>query len=371
VSLPPVSLGIPCWKRADALRRTLETIRRQNYPKLEIVVAEDDDDGGRIREVCGRFGAKHVQRKRVDQYPPFQCVSAIWNLAFQNCSHEIVILQTDDILHESPDVIQRAVEHLLANPKCIATPLVRNLNPAGEFVEWFNHPATHGEGNHLSGTGPFCMWRQDFERIGGFEELFYGYGYEDNYFHGTVRRNSLDFEYVMDAVCAHPSHERWKYEPITGFANRALIRILELEIEDGMRIPKANAQPLDYDLSAWTQDVDAFVESVRSWNRGQSNVFEKWVVGCWLYDKNPDTCAEGHRGVACDRSYPFWRMDEMVIETAWGLIRANIAVDEANRAPDSRWGDVAWRAAKITHTWASRALAKACDLRRQFACVSL
>lgn len=365
MSAPAVSIGIPCWKRADFLRRTLETIRSQNYPgEVEIVIAEDDFDGGRIQRVAEDFGARYVQRQRTENYPPFQSVSKIWNLAFHNCSNEIVILQTDDILHEGRNVIDRTVWHLVNHPNCVAMPLVKALLPDGSFSEWFNHPSEHGEGNHLSGTGPFCMWKKDFERVGGYEELFYGYGYEDNYMHWLVRQNGLEFEYVMDAVCAHPSHERWKYEPITGFANRALIRTLIMEVEDKKRPPTANAMPLAIDLRARDEDVDAIVGQVREWPRGKSDVFENWLTRCWRHDKNPDHCAEGHRGVACDRSYPFWMMDEMIIEAAWGLIRAKMGREVAAFEPE--WSAISNRAADITHTWGSRALAKAHELRKQW-----
>lgn len=365
MSAPAVSIAIPCWKRSDFLERTLSSIRTQRYPgPLELIVVEDDYDGGNVKSVAEEFGARYFSRKRTEDYPLFQSVSKIWNMCLHACSHDIIMLQTDDILHTSPDVIDRLVWHLVHNPKSVATPLVQSLDENGTFCEWFNHPPIPPHGGRISGTGPHTMWKADFLRIGGYEEMFYGYGYDDNYMQYLVTRNGLTFEYVKDALCSHPFHTRLPYEPVTGFANRALVRILILEIEDGKRAPIANGAPLAIDLSAKEADIDDIVAEVRHFPRS-ADIFENWYTRCWCVDKNPDHIAEGHRGVACDRSYPFWMMDEMIIEAAWGLVRAKMGRKVAEDEPV--WAAIANRAADITHTWGSRALAKAHELRKQCA----
>jgi Glycosyltransferase like family 2 len=361
MSAPAVSIAIPCWKRPEFLERTLASIAAQKYPgPVELIVVEDDYDGGKIHGIASLYGAKYLSRPRTEAYPLFQSVSKLWNMCLHACSHDIIILQTDDIIHESPNTIDRLVWHLVNNPKCVATPLIRSLHEDGTFHEWFNHPPIPPHGGRISGTGPHTMWKEDFLRIGGYEEMFYGYGYDDNYMQYLVQRNGLKFDYVEDVMCSHPFHTRLKYEPVTGFANRALVRTLILEIEDGKRQPIANSQPLDIDLSAKEQDIDDIVALVRHFPRS-ADIFENWYVRCWQYDKNPDHIAEGHRGVACDRSYPCWLMDEYIIEAAWGIIRAKMGRETAAKEPE--WAAIANRAADITHTWGSRALAKAHELR--------
>ena len=371
---PPISIAMPCWRRADYLARTLESIRRQNYPgELELIVVEDDRDG-LIEKVAAQFEARYLTRKRTENYPIFQSVAVIWNMCLRACSHEITILQTDDIVHESSHVIEELVERVQTAPKLIAMPLIKALRPDGSFHQWYSHPAFDGQGARISGTGPHTFFRSEMLKLGGYEEMFYGYGYDDNYIQYLWRKNGWTIDYVESAMCAHPFHEHSQYgnEKFTVHANRALIRTLVMEIEDGLRKPIANSQPLQFDFSAKEADVEQILSEVRGLPRA-SRLFAEWEAFCWRQGNHPDRSAQYSQNISCERPIqPTSMLDEMIVECAWGLARANLArVEQAQPviAGQEDWPRVVGRAADITHTWASRALGKARFLIKERKCL--
>jgi len=368
----PVSIAMPCWKRSELLAKTLESIRRQNYPGLlDLIVVEDDQDG-KVEEVAAHYGARYLFRKRTDYYPPFQSTSKIWNMCLGACENDISILQTDDILHESPNVIADCVTAVEASKQTLVMPVIKSLKADGSFDEWFSHPPKDGGGERLSGTGPHAFWRTEMVKTGGYEELFYGYGYDDNFFFYTLKMCGWTFKHLTETVCAHQFHDRLKYEPITGFANRALCRLLILEIEEGTRSHIANQTPLTIDLTAKESDVDSIIDEVRNFPRRKPTLLE-FEANVWDKDREYNAVAQAHRDIACERSVPMTEresktsiMDELICECAWGLVRARTArmtAMEVIKEGQSDWPRIMNKAADITHTWASVALAKARKLR--------
>jgi glycosyltransferase involved in cell wall biosynthesis len=53
--LPLVSVGIPTYNRPDGLRRTLECIVGQTYPRLEIIVSDNASDNPQVKKVAEEF----------------------------------------------------------------------------------------------------------------------------------------------------------------------------------------------------------------------------------------------------------------------------------------------------------------------------
>jgi len=355
---PAVSIAFPCWNRGRELRVTLETITRQNYSPLELVVVEEEDDG-LTESVAKEFGVKYVRRIRTQPYPIFQSIASQWNQCARESSGEILLLQTAEVLHESDNVIGDLVERILSKPKIMATPLIKDLAQDGSQIGWYNHPTDGSRPGWVSGAGPHAIRREDFFFTGGYEELFYGYGSEDDYWMYLLRKNGFSIEYVESAVCAHQWHERTKFEPVTGYANRALIRTLTMEIEEGRRKPLANCQPLSLEASAREEDVTNIV--LDALNREEmSRKFKTWAVEVWINgNRNPDITFVYQRDIANEGNGRISEIGEMITEAAWGVVRAREAYVEGALAANEAWSKRALQCAQVTETWASRALARA------------
>jgi hypothetical protein len=355
-----ISIAFPCWNRGQLLEITLETIRQQNYPgPLELVVVESGEDG-LTEYVAKHFGARYIRQERPETFPVFQSIASMWNLCLRESKNEIVLLQTPEVLHESPKVIEDLVARVESREKILATPLIKDLLPDGSFTNWYNHPTEGSRPGWVSGAGPHVFRRTEMLEIGGYEELFYGYGGEDNFWLHLLRKNGWSIEYVESAICAHQWHERTKYEPVTGYANRALINILIMEIEDGKRLPIANRQPLEIDTSVTEQDVTAMIGMVIS---QMSRTFKTWAIDCWMNgNRNPDITFVAQRTIANEGMGKVSEIGEMVTEAAWAVIRTKEArkvAEQAQAEGKTGWAKLASQRADITHTWAARSLARA------------
>jgi hypothetical protein len=348
-----VSIAFPCWHRGILLGKTLETIMRQKYP-VELVVVEDGDD--QITEgTAAFFGAKYIRRERTEAYPIFQNIASLWNLCMKESSGDILILQTAEVLHESENVIADLVARVESKPKVLATPLIKDLAPDGSFQGWYNHPTEGSRPGWVSGAGPHAAYR---EQLLEYDSRYYGYGGEDNYWFYLLRKNGWSIEYVESAVCAHQWHERVKYEPVTGYANRALTNILIREIEDGERQPLPNGPPIKIDTSTVERDVtNAVTDALRT--QQMTMTFKAWATEWLNGNRNPDITFVYQRNIANEGIGGVYEIGEMISEAAWAIVRAEEAHCVALSAPDENWAKRAKERADITHTWAARALARA------------
>lgn len=358
MSWPSVSIAFPCWRRGALLEKTLVSIHEQKYPgQLDLVVVEEEDDGY-TRKVAKAFNAYYVQKPRLEPYPVFQSITELWNLCLEKCTGEIAILQTAEVLHESKGVIEELVARVSTGEKILAVPLIKDLAPDGSFVDWFNHPTKGSRPGWISGAGPHAFRRSEMLEIGGYEELFYGYGHEDDYLFYLLRKNGWRIEYVDTAICAHQWHERIKFEDTTGYANRSLIRILTMEIEDGWRAPLANKQDLHFEADANYAELNDVI--YQTLNLPMSETYKNWVNHCWLNGaKNVDLTFVAQRTVANEGNGDLSLLGEMVLECAWAIKRSEEAFEVCRKTSLPSWSVRAGRCAMIHRTWATRSLRRA------------
>jgi hypothetical protein len=358
---PSVSIAFPCWNRGTLLSTTLVSIQRQRYPgPLELVIVETgSDDDGYTKQLSAEYNTRYVNIPRLEEFPVFQSVTEMWNRCLRECSNDIVMLQCAEIQHESAHVIQDLVERVQSGNKILATPLIREIAQNGTMAGWYNHPRLGTRPGWVSGAGPHAFRRTEMLEVGGYEEMFYGYGHEDDYFFLMLRKLGWSIEYVESAVTGHQWHERFPYEPVTGFANRALIRTLEMEIEDGVRQLSMNTQPLKIDISTTEQTItDAVMLALGQFK--MTETFKNWGMGWIAGERQPDRIFEAQRFVA-NEQHPFMRAAEMIMESAWAVVRAQEAY-AVSAAATGNWKERSFQRAQITHTWAARSLARAYKL---------
>ncbi len=185
-----VSIVMCAYRRAELLRKTLESIAKQNFPGLEIVVCEDGDDGGWTRGVCEEFGAQYFQRKRAADCP-YSNPSAPWNVAIREARGEILILQNPECLHASPDVIERLVAPHRTDHKLAVFASVMALNQDGSPYMWYCHP------EHSPRPFFFCgsLRREVAHELRGFDEDFPFYGFDDNDFAFRLQSSGVRFDF--------------------------------------------------------------------------------------------------------------------------------------------------------------------------------
>jgi len=354
---PSVSIAFPCWRRGALLRNTLESIRKQNYPgELELIVVEEENDG-LTEQLAAEYGATYIRNERAEPFPVFQSITRLWNMCLSAATNDIVILQCAEVLHKN-NVIENLVVRVLGGEKILATPLIEDLAEDGSFAGWYNHPTAGSRPGWVSGAGPHAFRRKEMLEIGGYEELFYGYGHEDDFFFYILRKNGWKIEYVDSALCAHQWHERTKFEPTTGYANRSLIRILTMDIDEGKRQPLANIGSPEWAYVSFL-DVDELIS--KGLMRGLGKTYDDWAQQHWQQgDLHPDTTFVAQRTIANEGHGRISEVGEMITEAAWAVIRSREAKSIAdNLASPKVWALRARKCAVIHSTWASRSLHKA------------
>jgi glycosyltransferase involved in cell wall biosynthesis len=256
-----VSLVIPCSKgRGWLLDKTLASITRQRYPgQLEIIVVEDGYDA-HILSICQQHQVRHIKCLRAEAYPEFQNPAKIRNMGIKAAKNEILMIQDSEIIHTSPTVLQDLVNRVGENREVMATAILANLDKDGKFAGWYNHPGPPKYG--IMGGCLQAIYRDTVLAMGGFEESFFGYGYEDNFYVWMLGKNKIDTCFVDTALTEHQWHPKTLFEPFTGNANRALAWTLVAEIEWEGRPPIANYRaPTSSDF---VESYDTVAELIRA-----------------------------------------------------------------------------------------------------------
>jgi GT2 family glycosyltransferase len=115
MSRPTVSVLIPCYNAERYIGETLESVLRQTWPAIEIVVV-DDGSNDRSAAVVRSFARPNL--RLVEQANRGQ--TAALNLCVAYASGDFVqYLDADDLIE--PEKIERQLVRLAENPRCMAS----------------------------------------------------------------------------------------------------------------------------------------------------------------------------------------------------------------------------------------------------------
>lgn len=328
---PWVSIILPCRNRGKHLAKTLESFQAQNYPNLEVLVVEDGDDGA-TKAAAEEYGAKYISFVRTEVYPSFQSVSRVFNAGIAQSTGTILILQAPETFHEG-QVIRSMVDAVKDDPKKMAVVQTNRM---------FEDGSQQALGTS-AGASPRALQRQAVLDIGGFEESFFGYGYEDDFFVYLLERNGILT--VQPEGCSavhqwHPSTEGG-YEPFTGHANRSRCWGMALAIRWYDRPAQANIGPIL--MPEATLELDACVR--HAYNTFSDSSYKQWAWS-WMTGTRDDDATLKALNVAArvssqvQQAVPAsiaWR----AAEAAWASIWAGRCASEYDRVKDS---DPIWAA---------------------------
>jgi len=105
---PLVSVIIPCYNHARFLAESVDSVRKQTYTNLEIIIVDDGSTDNTRAVSESLTGIRYI-------YQPNQGLSAARNTGFDNSHGDyIVYLDADDCLY--PEAIASNLQYLLQNP---------------------------------------------------------------------------------------------------------------------------------------------------------------------------------------------------------------------------------------------------------------
>ncbi len=193
------SIVMATKNKAPYLRQVLTSIRRQKPSFTYEVIVVDDGSTDNTRAVCKRFDARYFRLKNAAYRNPAKAR----NVGYRAASGEIIIAQSDEVIHRTPNAIEL---------------LVTRLRP-GEFLisTVYNYAAGRNQRLALY-TGkkwrrPFfflgSLWREDLYAVGGNDEQFTQPGYDDDWFADClVHGRGLRPRFTDAIVGYHQDHHR-------------------------------------------------------------------------------------------------------------------------------------------------------------------
>lgn len=212
MSKPVISVVIATYRRPVPLANTLDSIRYQRYPDLEIVVVEDGDNRDGTEDICRYHDARYIcRRNRPDpSVVPFSNPAIPLNIGIRSATGDILIIQGSECTHQSP-VIRTLVDQLLSatttNPEHAGSPAavfasVSALNESGHHVAWLTHP------EHSPRPFFFCgaIHRSIMMHIRGFDEDYLYAGYDDADMAERLTNEGHRFIFTYDAIVHHQCH---------------------------------------------------------------------------------------------------------------------------------------------------------------------
>ena len=112
---PLVSVLIPCYNAEKYIGETLESVFRQTWQNIEVVIVDDGSEDNSVREV-ERFRAENLTLIR----QPNAGAAAARNLAYRKATGDYLqFLDADDII--SPEKIASQIARLTSHARCVAT----------------------------------------------------------------------------------------------------------------------------------------------------------------------------------------------------------------------------------------------------------
>lgn len=196
---PRVSIVIATRNKRKALTKVLDSIDAQAVPFLtEIIVVDDGSTDGTQYMLARRPRINSILLENTGYRNP--CFAR--NVGYRAATGEIVIAQSDEIVHASDHTICRLVNDLRPGTFCIAT--VYNVDDSGRRLEIYTGP-DHQRPLFFLGS----MSRRDLYAVGGNDEEFTMPGYEDDWF-GRCLIDGLGLKpnYLEDVVGYHQDHPR-------------------------------------------------------------------------------------------------------------------------------------------------------------------
>lgn len=196
------SVVISTFNHADLLDRTLESIYRQNEGYEFEVVVVNDGCSDHTEHVLARYP---VRPFRIERPPVHGNPARGRNLAIFHAQSDVLVMQSDDVMHISAQPIRRFVELIDRAPRSVVFASVDNVDATGRNLGRYVHPRTNKRKFFFLGA----IRRSDLITIGGNDEEFTLPGWEDTWLKRCMEFGlQANFHWTYDILGHHQDHSR-------------------------------------------------------------------------------------------------------------------------------------------------------------------
>lgn len=191
-----ISIVIATFNKASLLDKTLASIRANETDIPYEIIVVDDGSTDHTFEVCKKHSVAYIWINGGNYRNP----SVPRNIGCRAARGKILIMQSDDVFHESTDVISKLADVKLGEVHFATVWNYRN----GKRLENYCSPENPRPLFFLG-----SMHKADFWDAGGNDEDFTKPAYEDAYL-GEIIKRKYKTEWRHDVVGLHQHHSRPK-----------------------------------------------------------------------------------------------------------------------------------------------------------------
>ncbi len=188
------------------MRNTLDSIAMQSRKPNQIVVVEDGHDSA-TEDVCAvaRQNGLPVEfyERRNRPNLSYSNPSVPKNISIRKATGDILIIQCAEVMYTSPNDIANLVRPIEECSRASTFATVSARDEFGGFQEWYAGP-----GRAEKWFLDFCqaVRREHVVAIGGFDEEYKGYGYDDDDFAFRLQAYGLEYRWAREVECHHQWH---------------------------------------------------------------------------------------------------------------------------------------------------------------------
>lgn len=245
------SICIATFNHSRLLVHTLDSIYRQQprFP-FEVIVVDDGSATSDAWLVCSQYPA--LRYVRIDREPTYRNPSRARNVAYKAARGEIIVAQSDDVVHHSHDCLQRLADELKPGTFVIAS--VTNVDGLSRP---YRDPNGRGYGDRLKVyTGPAnrrplfflgSLYRHDLYCAGGNDEEFADPSGEDQWFALCLTRGLGLRPIYSSSIVGHHQHHNHTQDYTAVARSQA---VLKLKIDQAQR----GAIPWRSSAGQWSMD---------------------------------------------------------------------------------------------------------------------
>ena len=194
--IPYVSIVIATFNKAAILDKTLTSIKANVTDIPYDIIVIDDGSVDNTSDICRKHACLYVWVNGGGYRGP----AVPRNMGCRIARGEILITQSDDVLHESTDTINRLAD---LERGCVNLAAVWNVDTNLTKNTCYCHGELHPTPHFFLGS----IYRDDFWAIGGNDEDFTTPGYEDVYL-GELIKRKYKINWCNDIVGLHQNHGR-------------------------------------------------------------------------------------------------------------------------------------------------------------------
>jgi len=214
---PFVSVVVPTYNRRCALKKTLHSLFRQDYPhdRFEIIVVDDCSSDDTDKIVTSITHLSPVELKYVCAHSNMG-PGASRNLGIRKARGEIIAFADGDIIPCS-SWLSNGLQPFMQSPLIGGVEGMTVPHDEGRIT-----PFTHMTANTTGGRFPTCNMfyrKKVLEIVGGFDESFYDRGSKVHFREDldtaiAVMRRGFNIPFASGALASHPPHDPYMRRPI-------------------------------------------------------------------------------------------------------------------------------------------------------------